>query len=140
MKDSTLEKLEDYTNALAVEAMNPDTEDGGKGKAHQRYLEAMEMLNKVEETQMNAYDKEQRREIEARKNDGAIAVEMAKQDMGWKRTLLEAGKIVVPVITACLATFTAIKMQDRSGKLEETGRWTTEASRMAHRQIPNIWK
>lgn len=140
MKDSTLEKLEDYTNVLLKEATKLDVTGAEKSNAHKKYLEAMEMLNKVEETQMNAYDKEQRREIEAKKNDDATAVEMAKQNMGWKRTLLEAGKIVVPVITACLATFTAIKMQDRSGKLEETGRWTTEASRMAHRQIPNIWK
>lgn len=139
MEKETLTYLEDYVNMLGGEARG-NAYDEEDPKAHKKYMEAMEMLNKVEETQMNAYDKERRREIEAKKNDDATAVEMAKQNMGWKRTLLEAGKIVVPVITACLATFTAIKMQDRSGKLEETGRWTTEASRMAHRQIPNIWK
>lgn len=138
MTTDTLNCLEDYVNMLGGEARNATDED--KGKAHSKYLEAMEMFNKVEETQMNAYDKEKRREIEAKKNDDATAVEMAKQNMGWKRTLLETGKIVVPVITAALAAVTAIKMQDKSGHLEETGRWTTEASRMAHRQIPNIWK
>lgn len=138
MKTDTLNELENYVNMLGDEARG--TIDGDNGKPHSRYLEAMEMLYKVEETQMNAYDKEQRREIEAKKNDDTIAVEMAKQNMGWKRTLLETGKIVVPVITAVLAAVTAIKMQDKSGHLEETGRWTTEASRMAHRQIPNIWK
>lgn len=136
MKDETLMALEEYTNLLGEEAKVADVKDG---TIHKRYLEAMEALRSVEKDQLDAYDKEERREIERKKNEDAKAIEESKQNMGWKRTTIEIAKVVVPVFTAGLAAYTAIKMQNKSGYLEEHGRWTTETARMAHNQIPRIW-
>lgn len=137
MKNETLEALEAYTNKLGKEAMESENVSD---VAHRQYLEAMEALKDVEKDQMDAYDKQERREIERQKNDDTTKIEIAKQNMGWKRTTIEVGKVIVPVITAVLAAVTAMKMQDKSGYLEEHGRWTTETARMAHGQIPKIWK
>lgn len=136
MRDETLNGLEDYVESQRVESLG-----GGEdaSKAHERYIESVRVLREIEHDNMEYYDKQERREIEKKKNDDSKAIEDAKQKVGAPRFILEIAKIAVPVVTATIAAVTAVKMQNKSGVLEESGRWTTEASRMAHNQIPRMW-
>lgn len=137
MKDETLIGLEEYAEQQRKEASNGY--DGSSEEAHSRYMDSLKVLREIEHDNMEYYDKQDRREIEKKKNDDAKAIEDAKQKVGAPRFILEIAKIAVPVVTATIAAVTAVKMQNKSGVLEESGRWTTEASRMAHNQIPRMW-
>lgn len=137
MREEIYVGLEEYTEECRENAL---TRNGGDTReAHCRYMESLRILKEIEHDNAEYFDKEARREIEKKKNDDAKAIEDAKQKVGAPRFILEIAKIAVPVVTATIAAVTAVKMQNKSGVLEETGRWTTEASRMAHSQIPRIW-
>ena len=127
----TMNKLEDYVNE------NLDKARDGDAESHKQFLESLEALRSVEKDQNDFYDKQEKRRIEEEKNDDTAAIESEKVKIGWKRMTLEILKIFGP---AAVAAFAATMMQKRAGVLEETGRWTTEAGRQAHRQIPNLWK
>lgn len=136
MKEETMEALERYVGLKREDALDV-SDDANRPRAHQEYMEALEALRNVEKDQNDFYDKQEKRRIEEEKNEETADLEREKSKIGWRRMTLEVLKIFVPSMMAAGA---AIWMQNRAGKLEETGRWTTEAGRQAHRQVPNIWK
>lgn len=133
MKLKTMQAMEDYVNS-ELELAEENGEDAALH--HKRFIEAAEALRNVERDQNDFYDKQEKREIEKEKNREAADVEREKSNIGWKRMSLEILKIFGPV---AVASIVSMAMQKRAGVLEETGRWTTEAGRQAHRQVPNIW-
>lgn len=134
MRLETIQALEEYVDWTRRDAID-DEED--QKEHHKRYMDALETLRNIERDANDFYDKQEKREIEKEKNQETAALEREKSKIGWKRMTLEVLKIFVP---SMIATGAAIWMQDRAGRLEESGRWTSEAGRQAHRQIPNIWK
>lgn len=136
MKLETMEKLEEYIELTRQDAVHADDEADQKTQ-HAQYMEALESLRNIERDQNDFYDKQEKRRIEEEKNEETANLEREKSNIGWKRMSLEILKIFVPSMVAAGA---AIWMQNKAGHLEETGRWTSEAGRQAHRQIPNIWK
>lgn len=131
MKLETIEALEEYVGHKNLEAENVNAVD--KNAVHGRYMEALKTLREVEKDQNDFYDKQERRDIDRESN----VIEEQKSKMGIARVTVEILKIVVP---SAIAAWAAIKMQNRAGQFEESGRWTTEAGRQAHRQTPNIWR
>lgn len=136
MKLETMEKLEEYIEWTRQDAVHAEN-DADQKIQHAQYMEALEALRNIERDQNDFYDKQEKRRIEEEKNEETADLEREKSKIGWRRMTLEVLKIFVPSMMAAGA---AIWMQNRAGKLEETGRWTTEAGRQAHRQVPNIWK
>lgn len=132
MKLETMEALEEYIDLTRQEAIANNSKE-----SHEQYMEAVEALRNVERDQNDFYDKQEKRRIEEEKNQETADLEREKSKIGWKRMTLDILKIIVPSTIAAAA---AIWMQDRAGRLEESGRWTTEAGRQAHRQVPNIWR
>lgn len=133
MKLETMDALERYIDLKREDALD----DEAPSESHHEYMEALEALRNIERDQNDFYDKQEKRRIEEEKNEDTADLEREKSKIGWRRMTLEVLKIFVPSMMAAGA---AIWMQNRAGKLEETGRWTTEAGRQAHRQVPNIWK
>ena len=136
MKAETMEKLEEYIEEARLGALYDDGANSTSVK-HARYMEALSALREIEKDQNDFYDKQERRDLEEKKNRETVELEREKSKIGWKRMTIEMLKIFVPSL---FAAGTAIWMQNRAGKLEETGRWTTEVGRQAHRQMPNVWK
>lgn len=134
MNKTMTQLLEDYIDSKRIDALNAE-ENGDV--CHRQYMEALEALRNIERDQNDFEDKAEKRRIEEEKNEETAKLEKEKSNIGWKRMTLEVLKIFVPSMMAAGA---AIWMQNRAGHLEETGRWTSEAGRQAHRQIPNIWK
>lgn len=136
MKLETMERLEEYIEAKRRDAIHE--EDAGKQQIlHAQYMGSLEALRNVERDQNDFYDKQEKRRMEEEKNKDTAELERMKSNIGWKRMTLDILKIFVP---SMIAASTAIMMQNSAGRLEETGSWTSEAGRQAHRQIPNIWK
>lgn len=136
MKLETMQNLEEYIEATRQDAEN-ETDPHRQKDQHVQYMEALTALREIEKDQNDFYDKQEKRRIDEEKNQETVNLEREKSKIGWKRMTLEVLKIFVP---SMLAAGAAIWMQDRAGRLEETGRWTTEAGRQAHRQAPNIWR
>lgn len=133
MKLETMQEMENYLN----EELELASQNGDDAIVHhKRFIEAAEALRNVERDQNDFYDKQEKRRIEEEKNQDSVDAEREKSKIGWKRMTLEILKIFGPV---AVASFVSMAMQKRAGVLEETGRWTTEAGRQAHRQTPNIW-
>lgn len=134
MNEVTTKSLEEYIESKRTEALETD-ENGDV--YHRQYMEAIEALRNIERDQNDFQDKAEKRRIEEEKNKETTRLEREKSNIGSIRLTLEVLKIFVPSMMAAGA---AIWMQNKAGHLEETGRWTSEAGRQAHRQIPNIWK
>jgi hypothetical protein len=90
-------------------------------------------LNRLDSTELDAFDKQERREAEKVKNRAAHALEVEKSKLKWDRVLFEGGKIVVPGILSWVFYNRALKT---ILKYEETGRITSDGGRMASR-LPN---
>lgn len=136
MKEETMDALERYIDLKWNDALSVE-ENANTKNAHHDYMEALEALRNIEKDQNDFYDKQEKRRIDEERNQENADLEREKSKIGWKRMTLEVLKIFVPSMMAAGA---AIWMQSKAGRLEETGRWTTEAGRQAHRQVPNIWK
>lgn len=60
----------------------------------------VEKLNESERINLEAWDKEDRRELEREKNQNAVEIEKIKQNVTWKRAALQIGEKVIPVIVS----------------------------------------
>lgn len=142
MRDETYSTLEDYVRLKAEEATSFASIERGPTQetSHAQYMEALTLLKDIEKDNADYYDKQERREIERKKNDDATKVEESKQNVSGKRFVLEIAKVVVPVLTGVISAVTVLKMQDKAGKFEESGSWPSKASQMTFNQAPRVWK
>lgn len=142
MEKETMKTLESYVDLKAKEALAgtcPDGEDKLR-TPHEQYMEALQTLKDIEKDHNEFWDKQERREIEKKKNEDTIAVELAKQNVSGKRFILEVAKIAIPVLTGIISAVTVTRMQNKAGKFEESGTWVSKASQMTYNQAPKIWK
>lgn len=140
MREETYSTLEDYVKLKANEAVTLQEGDFDPTIPHAQYMEALTLLKDIEKDSSDYYDKQERREIERKKNDDATRVEESKQNVTGKRFVLEIAKVVVPVLTGVISAVTVLKMQDKAGKFEESGSWPSKASQMTFNQAPRVWK
>lgn len=132
-----VEDLKEYCTELR-DALRDCKDLDARSETHKQYMEAVENLRNAVHDMNEFEDKAERREIDREKNEQSAEIERSKQKLTPGRAILEGAKIVVPVAVSAVV---ALKMQDRAGSFEETGRWNSDASRMAHNQAPRLsWK
>lgn len=96
----------------------------------------LDRLIQAEKDNADAWDKDQRRRIEIRKNKDAADIEKLKiTSMPWKRVLVELAKVSIPAILSGGLFWAA---QTRVLNFEETGRFTSTASKQLG--APRIFK
>lgn len=94
-----------------------------------------DQVNKLNQTEMDVFDKQERRIAETEKNQHMHDLEVEKSKLKIDRVLFEGGKIVIPGLLSWLFYS---KTLDKILKYEETGRITTDGGRMASR-LPNLF-
>lgn len=134
MTEETLKLLEnqikDELGFLNDNDVDPDTET----KTVQNIVRLCERLTEAEIANEKKQDNEERRKIEQQRNRDTVEIECRKQNLDWKRMLIEFGKIVVPTIPPMILWWHGFK---KMLQFEETGRFTSTASRELH--LPKIF-
>lgn len=95
-------------------------------------------LMEADRTNFEYYDKEQRRRIEEDRNRMNAVIEQDKNDVNWKRMLLELLKVGVPLLTVLYQAAKYGEFQDKLLHFEETGKVTSTAGREHH--LPKFWR
>lgn len=135
MQDETFTLLEDTIQKQLLEIKGMDeSQETERSKLTQDTVKLIEKMTEAETASAKWYDDQQRREIEKERNKSSIELEYHKQQMDWKRMALEIGKITVPTILPLLIWRKSFK---EMLKFEETGRFTTSASREL--RLPKIF-
>lgn len=132
MKENNLMALEDIFMTKIKEA-NGETNEEKRKEKMQEALKIGEMLNKHEETFYQYWTTQDRIEKEEKKNEDMINLEKEKIKVPWQRTAIDVAKIVVPTVIPLILWRKSWKEMLR---FEETGRFTSNASRTIH--MPKI--
>ena len=135
MREETYNLLE---TAVANHLTNLESMDEGDENRDQYYKETVGLAEKLiaaDKDANEAWDKQERRELERKRNDDANEIERDKQELGWKRIGFEMAKVVVPVVISMIG-YNAF--QKRVMKYEETGRISSTAGRELH--LPSFVK
>lgn len=129
MKDETMRLIEErIVSALEVGddySINSDE----RYAYNQEAINLLEKLIEAEGQNLEYWDKEERRRIEENRNMAMANIEISKQDVNWKRMVLEGGKIVVPVITTVLTMIGYNLFQKRVMEYEKDGTIRSSAGR-----------
>ena len=112
-----------------------DVKDEGREQYYKETVGLADKLIAVDKDDIEAWDKQERREIEKKRNDDANEIEKEKQKLGWKRIGFEMAKVVVPIVVSMIGYNT---FQKRVMKYEETGRISSTAGRELH--LPSFMK
>ena len=120
-----IEKLDEY---------DISDEKGAKAKslAINDVTKLLERLTEAEIANEKWYDNEERREIDRQRNNNMLLVEAEKNKLDWKRGILEGAKVVIPALVSLITLRKWGIKFDKMLKFEETGHFTTSASREVH--------
>lgn len=135
MRDETRELLEnqvvDGLSGLA------DLQAGSKERqsATTDVVKLIEKLNEVDRDNADYWDKQERREMDRKRNEATVKLEEEKQKLSPGRAALEVAKIAVPVVVPLVAYNV---YQKRVIKFEETGKLVSTAARELH--LPKFTK
>lgn len=138
MQKETLELMEEVMVDNLIDAKRYEI-GSPERKAHvSEACMVADKLTELERSEMEAVDKEKRRELDQQRNETMIEVEQLKQKTPWWRIAVEAGKVVVPA----LVTFGWMKRHDRivedAEKMEQIPRVPSNVARQAF-SIPRIF-
>lgn len=89
----------------------------------------VDALNKINQTEYNALDQLERRNLDKWKNEMLYELEQEKNRLRWDRVSFELSKILVP---ALISVFSYKYFQGRVLDFEENGRITSTAGRELH--------
>ena len=92
-------------------------------------------LNEANSTELEAFDKQEKRRIDENKNQSLAEIEMAKTKFDWKKASLELVKIIGPSL---ISVYAYNLFQKRVLHFEEFGRIVSTAGRELH--LPRIFK
>lgn len=129
LKETICDELADQFEALGKVSKGSDEAE----KITKDICSLVQVLDKLEQTEIDAYDKEERRKADKEKNQQMHDLEVKKSKLSWDRVLFEFGKIIIPGLIGW--GFYAAN-QEKLLKYEETGRLTTDAARQGVR-LPN---
>lgn len=139
MEDELKERLR---SALAIKFEDLDRAKPGSEDEETLVKEIQSLvdaLNKLNQTEMDAFDKQERRDIERDKNKAQSDLEHEKAAFDWKRAGFEVVKIVLP---GAIGGGFYLLAQKRVLKFEEVGRIMSSAGHDLH--LPNslfkFWK
>lgn len=134
MKENIRSALEEFVVRTLQDASNENN------AAERGYLisDACRLLDKLSEDEklrLETLDKEERRNLEAMKNETLSEIEKEKAKISWKKVLFEMSKLLGPVIITMLGYDI---FQRRILRFEETGRIASTAGRELH--LPRFMK
>lgn len=137
MTDETLDMIEQ----LIVEHMQWLEEHSIDDEHRSEVMRELEILlekrGNIDRTNLEYYDKEERRRIEEQRNEATKEIEEKKQGVNWQRAAFELAKVTIPtVIGAILYSKESNKMYE----FEETGRVNSTAGRRHSNVLPRFLK
>ena len=134
MTKETLQLLEGQIQTDLQRISNFDDDQANRSKVVQDVTKLIEKLTEAESSNEKFVDNAERRDIDRKRNESTVALERQKQNLDWKRMSLEILKVAVPVI---VPLFVWRKSFKEMVTFEETGRFTSSASRELH--LPRIF-
>ena len=92
-------------------------------------------IDRLNQTEYEFYDRQERREIDRKKNESMLELENKKSEIGFTRAAFELAKVIIPPVITLVAYD---RFQKRIIKFEETGRLVSTAARELH--LPKFLK
>lgn len=136
MTQETMEMLESEIQNQITDLVNYDVTDEKGAKAKSAAVgdvtKLLERLTEAETANEKWFDNQERRTIDRERNSAMIEVETEKNKLDWKRGLIEVSKVVVPAAVSLITLSQWSRKFERMLKFEETGHFTTSASRELH--------
>lgn len=86
-------------------------------------------IDRLNQTEYEFYDRQERREIDRKKNESMLELENKKSEIGFARAAFELAKVIIPPVITLVAYD---RFQKRIIKFEETGRLVSTAARELH--------
>lgn len=86
-------------------------------------------VDRLNQTEYEFYDRQERREIDRKKNESMLELENKKSEIGFTRAAFELAKVIIPPVITLVAYD---RFQKRIIKFEETGRLVSTAARELH--------
>lgn len=138
MKETTVELMEERLVDVLNTAGN--IEEGSDLRANINFeaFTLIDKLNEVERLNLEYLDKEERRKLDEKRNDTTLQIEREKQNVNWKRGLIEGAKIAGPIIIVLMQIIASSKFQERVLEYEKDGTIRTTVGRSFG--LPRIFK
>lgn len=86
-------------------------------------------VDRLNQTEYEFYDRQERREIDRKKNESMLELENKKSEISFGRAAFELAKVIIPPVITLVAYD---RFQKRIIKFEETGRLVSTAARELH--------
>lgn len=86
-------------------------------------------IDRLNQSEWEFYDRQERREIDRKKNEAMIELERKKSEISLARASFELAKVIIPPVITIVAYDV---FQKRIIKFEETGRLVSTAARELH--------
>lgn len=86
-------------------------------------------VDRLNQTEYEFYDRQERREIDRKKNESMLELENKKSEISFTRAAFELAKVIIPPVITLVAYD---RFQKRIIKFEETGRLVSTAARELH--------
>lgn len=136
MTQETMEMLESEIQNQITDLANYDVTDEKEAKAKSAAVgdvtKLLERLTEAETANEKWFDNQERRTIDRERNSAMIEVEAEKNKLDWKRGLIEVSKVAIPAAVSLITLRQWSCKFERMLKFEETGHFTTSASRELH--------
>ena len=136
MTQETMEMLESEIQNQITDLANYDVTDEKESKAKSAAVsdvtKLLERLTEAETANEKWFDNQERRAIDRERNNSMIQVEAEKNKLDWKRGLIEVSKVAIPAAVSLITLRQWSCKFERMLKFEETGHFTTSASRELH--------
>lgn len=136
MTQETMEMLESEIQNQITDLANYDVTDEKEAKAKSAAVgdvtKLLERLTEAETANEKWFDNQERREIDRERNRTMVQIETEKNKLDWKRGILEGVKVVIPAAVSLITLHQWSCKFERMLKFEETGHFTTSASRELH--------
>lgn len=133
MEEELKEKLRDQI----TESLNLLKKEKPGSEEHERLSKEIvsltQALDRLNQSEQEAWDKQERREADAKKNQQLYELEVSKSKIDWKRWGLDVLKVMIP---GCIGWLFYSYNQNKLLKYEEEGRVTSDTGRQGTR-LPN---
>lgn len=129
MTEKTMSMLENQIQKQLEELDNFKNDEAERSKAVSDLTKLLERMTEAEIANEKWYDNQERRQIERDRNEMMVEVETIKSKSDKKRVVLEIVKVGIPALVSLVTLHKWGTKFDSMLKFEETGHFTTTASR-----------
>lgn len=129
MTEKTMSMLESQIQKQLEELDSFKDDEAERSKAVTDLTKLLERMTEAEIANEKWYDNQERRQIERDRNEMMVEVETIKSKSDKKRVVLEIVKVGIPALVSLVTLHKWGTKFDSMLKFEETGHFTTTASR-----------